>query len=376
MKSGERGWHPGKCCHPCRGDNVFSQNPVVSLVPRSTIGYRLKSLRDNSEIPKLPDNSEVTKLQAQAGSLCYFGARLGLLLILLIAFACLAAPRQARTQGTDSDGAQPDPTANRLEALLRRTPTRPGKFPAIRPVKLLYRFGWSGITAARGSVEFSRPRPGISKADMEAHISGVARRLWRMDTRVLEWCDAATLHPVRVRQAEWYRNDTSLAAQEFTRQDVLRAKGGTKGGDPDPAFFADAPADEARLKEITHAKAKRVTISDLFDLQSGLLFVRSQPLANGDVIRLAMLQGKSPYFATIRIVGRERITVPAGTFPAIKLELTLQDITDSFTLAPQKRFKRATGWFSDDENRWFLKLQTAIFIGKVWMEMERAEATP
>ena len=42
------------CCHPCRGDHVFYQDPVVSLDPRSTTGYRLISLRDISESAKPP----------------------------------------------------------------------------------------------------------------------------------------------------------------------------------------------------------------------------------------------------------------------------------------------------------------------------------
>jgi len=269
---------------------------------------------------------------------------------------------------------EPAPVADaaRPPWLARIAPTRPGKFPPIRPVKIQYRFGWEGISAAHGTLEFSRPKPGISQADLEAHTTGLSRRLWRMDTRTLEWCDAITLRPIHVRQAEWYRGSSSLIAQEFSPREVLRAKGLIKDR-LDPAFFADMPLDEDRMRELTHAVPKRVKVPGLFDLQSGLLFVRSQPLNKGDVIHVAVIQGKSPYFARIRVLGRESVTVAAGTFPAIKLELTLLDITDSLTLAPQKRFQRAVGWFSDDTNRFILKLQTAIFIGSVGLEMEKFE---
>ena len=288
--------------------------------------------------------------------------------VVLLATICSVALEAAPA----SVDLSPTPAPDASKAPWRKTlaPTHPGRFPMLAPMKIYYRFGWENVAAAKGSLEFSRPRPGVSKVEVEAHTTGMVRSLWRMDTRALEFCDIHTLCPIRVRQAEWYRSGTSLAAQEFTTWDVLRAKGATKGS-PAPDFFADTPIDADRMRFLTNVRARRTKIPDLFDLQSGLLFVRSQPLANGDVIRLTVFQGNAPYLATIRVLGREKLSIAAGTFPAIKLELTLQDITKEFTLATQKRFKRATGWFSDDENRLFLRLETAIFVGSVWAEMER-----
>lgn len=287
-------------------------------------------------------------------------------LLAIIAALCLGAMTTVMARADDTVA----PTINDWRTCL--TPTRPGHFPMIRPLKAYYRFGWSGITAARGTLEFARPRPGITKAEVEAHTIGAARALWRMDARAIAWGEIAGFRPVRVRQAEWYRGGTSLAAQEFNPQEVLRGKGATPG-DPSPDFFTNAPADAERLRELTHVRAKPIKIPGLLDLQTAVLFVRSQPLAQGDVIRLALVQGNAPYLATLRVLGREQITVAGGTFSAIKVDLTLQDITNKLTLASQKRFKHAYGWFSDDGDRLLVKLETAIFIGSVWAELERVE---
>jgi hypothetical protein len=249
------------------------------------------------------------------------------------------------------------------------TPVTPGPFPSVVPQTLEYRFGWQSVIAGEGSLAFTQPRPGVSRAEFTAQTTGMTRTLWKMETRTVEWADLATLRPIRVRQAEWYRSSTSLAAQEFEPGGVWRAKG---KGEPPPSFFDDTPADAPRMQELTHVMPKWVPIPDLFDLQTALLWVRSQPLHDGDTLRLTLFQGNAPYLAAVRVMGRGPITVPAGTFPAIQLELTAQDINKAFALAPQKRFKRAIAWLSDDDDRRLLRIETAIFVGRVWVELMRA----
>ena len=89
----------------------------------------------------------------------------------------------------------------------------------------------------------------------------------------------------------------------------------------------------SRLRESTADKnpARRHTYDfpGLYDLQTALLYVRSQKLQTGQTFHLAVYPGTSPYLATVTVLGREKIKVKAGTYPAIKLDLKLQKITSA-----------------------------------------------
>lgn len=250
------------------------------------------------------------------------------------------------------------------------TPAKPGHSAAFRPLTLHYRFGWEAISAAEATLRMSRPRPGIMKIGVDGRSTGWVRTLWRMDAKGFVLADASTLRPIRLRQAEWYRGGTGLTALEFTPSEVRHAKGGVPKNPPSD-FFSEAPADDAKLKALTTAKPKHFVFPNLFDLSTALQFVRSMPLANGDVIRLVAYPASSAYLATIKVAGREKISVPAGEYNAIKVELSLQRINDTLGLEPHKKFKHATGWISDDESRLPLKLVADVFVGSVWTELDK-----
>ena len=184
------------------------------------------------------------------------------------------------------------------------TPAKPGHAAVWKPMTLHYRFGWGMVSAAEAMLKLSRPRTGIIKTTVEGHSTGWVRSLWRMDAKGFALADANTLHPIRLRQAEWYRNGTGLTALEFTPADVRHAKGGVPK-DPPADFFAETPADDPALKALANAKPKHFVFPDLFDLSTALLFVRSLPLENGDVVRLVAYPQNSAYLATIKVTGRE-----------------------------------------------------------------------
>ena len=86
-------------------------------------------------------------------------------------------------------------------------------------------------------------------------------------------------------------------------------------------------------------------------MHSTLLYVRSQPLREGDVYRVVVYPATSPYLATLTVTAREPITIAAGTYHAIKLDLQLNKIGKKRELGPHKKFRRASIWVSDDSDR-------------------------
>ena len=48
---------------------------------------------------------------------------------------------------------------------------------------------------------------------------------------------------------------------------------------------------------------------------------------------------------------------------AIKADLKLTAVKGDFTLKPHSKFKRATAWLSDDQDRLLLKVEAEVFVG-------------
>ena len=72
------------------------------------------------------------------------------------------------------------------------------------------------------------------------------------------------------------------------------------------------------------------------------------------------------------MLGREKISVGAGTYDAIKFDLKLSKIGKNGELQPHRKFRRATAWISDDADRLLLRVNAQIFIGTVFLELQSA----
>jgi hypothetical protein len=229
----------------------------------------------------------------------------------------------------------------------------PGGFPPLRPVKLQYQCGWAGLTAGEVEAWFLRPSPEVCVLRVTASTTGMARALWRLDATHEARGSVGTLKPLSVRQKEVYRAQTVRTELDFDAAGVSR--------------FRESTADK------NPARRKRYEFPNLYDIQTALLYVRSQKLQTGQVFHLVVYPASNPYLATVTVLGRERLKVKAGTYPAIKVDLRLQKVTPDLKLEPHGKFKRATAWLSDDEDRLPLRMNAQIFVGNVWVELEKME---
>lgn len=233
------------------------------------------------------------------------------------------------------------------------TPTVPGGFPLPRPVQTTYRGGWTAFSAADLNANFFR-KADLMQLEVKGGTFGFVRTLWRLDVTHTARARAATLLPIDLNQTEFYSGKTTRTVLTFTPTGVTK-------------FRESKPDDQ------TPPRRKRSDYPNLFDLHSAFLFVRSQPLRNGDVLNIVVYPATAPYLATLRVLGRENVQVKAGRYPAIKLELKLQRINSKLTLEPHAKFKRAVAWLSDDSDRMLLKVQADIFVGNIWAELTSAK---
>jgi hypothetical protein len=234
------------------------------------------------------------------------------------------------------------------------SPPQPGRFPPPRPLNAVYRFGWSGITAAEADFHLSKSSRAQLRLAIKTKTIGVVRTLWCMDSQHTAICNMTSLHPITLQQTEIYKDETETNKAEFTAEEVRRLTRVTPSKEP--------PEKERRFK-----------CANVFDLQSGLLFVRSQRLQVGDHYRLVIYPAKSAYLADIEVLGREKLKVGAGNYDAIKCQVRLQGVSKKMELEPHKKFKRAFAWLSDDHDRLLLKIEAEIFVGSVWTELQSVE---
>lgn len=216
-----------------------------------------------------------------------------------------------------------------------------------------FSFGWSDvIRAGRARAELVK-RDGIWQAHVEGGSLGVARVLWRLDADYEGTVDAASLLPLAGEQNEKYRRRSILTKLRFDRDGVDR-------------FREVVPSTSV-------AKWKRVNFPSIRDVIGGVLYVRSQPLKNGDQIGLVCFPGDSPYFVTATVEGRESVRCMDRDVPAIRLALKIRKLDVEDTVPTRAieyaKFKSGTIWVSDDRLRLPLRAEVRIFIGFVYGEL-------
>jgi hypothetical protein len=225
-------------------------------------------------------------------------------------------------------------------------------FPNPRPMHARYGFGWSGFPGATADIRLQKAAGNRLQLDINARTIGLVRTLWKFDASGTSIIEADTLRPIVVKQVENDRSEKSVIDLSF-------------GPDGVTSKVTETPG--------KGTKVRRFDFPHLFDLQSALLYLRSQPLQDRSVQRIVVYPQTSAYLATVTVLGRERITVPPGTYNAIKFDLQLNKIGKNGELEPHRKFRRATAWISDDPERLLLRLEAQIFIGSVFAELQSVE---
>ena len=227
----------------------------------------------------------------------------------------------------------------------------PGLFPELRPLRATYHFGWAGVTAATGEVHFTKPSEDRFELEGVGRTTGFVRVLWKLDTNYRALAYADTLRPIETKQTESYRSKKVTTHLTFTNTGVRRAR------------------TEDQIKA-GPTKTREFSFPNLFDLHSAMLYLRSQPLRDRTVYRIVVYPATSAYLATVTVIGREKISVRAGTYSAIKMDLQLSRLGKNLELEPHRKFRRATIWVSDDMDRLLLRAEAQIFIGTVFAELQ------
>ena len=127
----------------------------------------------------------------------------------------------------------------------------------------------------------------------------------------------------------------------------------------------DFRIDPERRKYTKNNEPTTASTAEPLDDVSMIYFVRTLPLATGDRYELNRYFQPEGNPVVIRVVRRERVTVPAGTFPAI---VVVPEIKTSGIFA---QHGTAELWFSDDSARVLLQMKAGLPFGSINLYLSR-----
>lgn len=247
-----------------------------------------------------------------------------------------------------------------------KTLTRPAynPFPAVEPFRATYRFGWEGIAAGGAEVEVTQgrddagnPNPLRRRVTGEGGPNRLIRKLWNYHAH---YVGEAGIHG---QLPSWFHMDEEVAKGEYLSDACFSTDGSGNGGS-----FLACHRFPSEIKPWTFAKLPGVR-----DLFATMLLVRSQPLHDGDRLRLTVFPDRSPYLVDLTVEGRDTLTILGENIRAIRFSVRIQSIETKGPqigkLSPHKKFRSGRVWMSDDARRLPLLAEVDVFIGSVFAEL-------
>ena len=234
------------------------------------------------------------------------------------------------------------------------TPVAASPFPAIDPFRATYRFGWEGLSAGGAEVELAQGSDGNRRRIMaQGGPNSLIRKLWNYQALYVGEAEVSGEVP------SWFRMDEEVAKGDLLSEAIF--------GD-DSVFACHRFISEAKPWTFTQLPGVR-------DLFAAMLFVRSQPLRDGDRLRLTVFPDQNSYLVDLTVAGRDTLTILGKNIRAICFTVKIQTIRtrepDLGRLAPHKKFRSGRVWMSDDGRRLPLRAEVDVFIGSVFAELSK-----
>ena len=232
------------------------------------------------------------------------------------------------------------------------TPPASVPFAPIDPFEATYHFGWEGVSAGRASV---RVIVGTDPSRRGIVASGGpnewVRKLWNYHA------DYQGEAGVQGEVPSWFHMDEAVS-RGMMFSDALFTPG---------VVFACH-------RFITESKPWWYTpLPGVRDLFAAMLYVRNQPLHDGDHLRLTTFPDRNPYLVDLTVAGHDTIKVMGREVKAIRFDIRIQTIEtmgpNIGRLAPHKKFRSGRVWMSDDARRLPLRAEVDVFIGSVFAEL-------
>jgi Protein of unknown function (DUF3108) len=265
----------------------------------------------------------------------------------LVAVACAAIVGAALTAAALTAAGGVMPAARPLPKGLRVPSYSPGPLPFHPGQELIYQASWIGIPAAGGKVVLHADHgdPALWSAEIWIHTNRLTDKLYRMRDYLREDFGASSLKPaeMNIRQNEGRRHDTFKVTFNHRNHVVTLVKHGPRG--------------QQTRKFLSYNPSGPV---------SGAMMALSQPLEAGDSFSFDSFSGTTRYVFELKVVRRERIGTPLGEFDAFRIVPSVTYLSDGKI---KDEVQDTTLWVSADAHRLPLRIESAVFIGSVRIDL-------
>lgn len=225
----------------------------------------------------------------------------------------------------------------------------PGNNANLRPVSLDYTLDWNHrVNAGKLAISIVRNKEGRSRfvGDANGQSTGFARLLFPYDFRARSIVDQNSLRPLTFQLTERDRS-------EQNSYDIIF--------EPKRQIFTTTSTE----KDKVHTATGRFRFDFCQDVMSSALYLRSLPLKDGDRISMVVTPFNNPYLARFAVVGRENHKLKGKVYETIKLDAEIGKVNPDLSIKTYEKIKRTTLWFSNDEYRIPLELQSQLSFGFV-----------
>jgi hypothetical protein len=242
----------------------------------------------------------------------------------------------------------------------------------VRPgERSVYRFSWNGIDAARAEFLLSKDpkHPGRICARVDAETVGAAALLYIARDWASSCMAPDTLKP----------NSFSLHIRETLDHYDMNTS------------FNHEQGTAARVKHtLTRTTERSFEFSNAFCPMSAAMLIRSLPWKTGDERGFEIIDGDERYLLVVRAEEEAEVTVPAGTFRAVRIQPSIFVLPQERTRETRRYFDRQkardekrtadmtsfTLWMDADPPRPFLKARSDVYFGHVDMELAEFYSPP
>ncbi len=129
-----------------------------------------------------------------------------------------------------------------------------------------------------------------------------------------------------------------------------------------------AVLDEKNLKTNESKHVENDVPSCATDVLSGIYYVASLPLQAGSIYAFPLNDGNKTQTVEAAVEAREPVRVPAGTFRAVRVQLTATPVE------PAKKDRgKVWIWYSDDPARIPVQMRARMFWGTLTLRLQRVE---
>lgn len=157
----------------------------------------------------------------------------------------------------------------------------------------------------------------------------------------------------------------SYASQDL-EQSLLYIKKQTGKSKRDVVVTFDWHKKQAQYSNFGQTKAPISLMPGTIDPLTAIYFIRQSDFNNEGIIKRPVTDGKRNNIGKARILRREEVHLPAGTFMAIVIEPDLAHVRGVFE---KDKNARMLLWITDDERRQLVKVESKVRVGSFVAEL-------